>query len=93
MRLAFGSMAGRSDALFQSLRSMSLRRDAKAPVDPSMADLQEFEERSDVRDLRSSLEMARKAGDKKASRSFTSQLNNLIQTIAAEGSRKEERIL
>src|SRR6266567_5392161 len=63
MRLAFGSIAGRNDCLFQRLRSMSLSRDAGAPVDPSVEDLLEFEKRNDVSDLRASLKAARLAGD------------------------------
>jgi hypothetical protein len=81
MKLAFRPMAGRNDSLFQSLRSMSLRRDVGAPVDPIVEDLQEFEGRNGVRGLRTSLETARQAEYKKAFRSVKSQLDNFFETL------------
>jgi len=91
MKLAFGPMAGRNDSLFQSLRSMSLRSDVGAPVDPTVEDLQEFEGRNGVCGLRTSLETARQAEDKKAFRSIKSQLDNFFETVALKGARKEDR--
>lgn len=81
MKLAFGPMARRNDSLFQSLRSMSLRRGVGAPVGPTVEDLQEFERRNGVRGLRTSLETARQAEDK-AFRSIKSQLDNFFETLS-----------
>ncbi|KAF2184554.1 hypothetical protein K469DRAFT_578956, partial [Zopfia rhizophila CBS 207.26] len=83
MRLAFGPIAGRNDCLFQRLCSMSLSRDTDAPVDPSADDLQEFEMRNNVSDLRASLEVAWHAGNEKKSRSIKLQAENLIATLSS----------
>ena len=82
MRLAFGPMAGRNDALFQSLRSMSLSRDAGAPVVVDAQDLEEFEKRRDMRDLRADFERARRTSDKKAAQSIKSQIENRVKTLS-----------
>jgi hypothetical protein len=83
LQLAFGpTAAGRNDNLFQNLRSMSLSRDAGAPVDPSTEDLQSFEERNDVRSLRAALDLSQQARDTKALRSIKSQIENLIETLS-----------
>jgi hypothetical protein len=78
-KLAFGAMAGRNDTLFQNLRSISLRRDADAPVDPSREDLLVFEERKDVRDLRVSIEQCE---DKRVRKLTQCRLDNLIKTLS-----------
>lgn len=80
MKLAFGPMAGRNDDLFQSLRSMSLSRDAGAPVDVSVEDSEEFEKRCDMQGLRADLERARQR-DNKEIRSAKAQIENLIETL------------
>ncbi len=83
LELAFGPEAtGRNDQLFQNLRNMSISRDAGAPIDPGIEDLQSFEERNGVRGLRTDLEATRQANDKKAVRSIKSQLDNLIDTLS-----------
>ncbi|KAF1973216.1 hypothetical protein BU23DRAFT_568519 [Bimuria novae-zelandiae CBS 107.79] len=78
---AFGPMAGRNDDLFQSLRSMSLSRDAGAPVDVSSEDLGEFEKRRDMQGLRADLEKARQRGSKEI-RPVKAQIENLIETLS-----------
>lgn len=83
MGLAFGAMAGRNDRLFQRLRSMSLSRDAGAPVDLSVEDLQGFEKRNDVSNFRASLKAARLAGDKKEAKRIKSQIENRIATLSS----------
>ncbi|KAF2731199.1 hypothetical protein EJ04DRAFT_16250 [Polyplosphaeria fusca] len=83
MRLAFGPMAGRNDCLFQRLRSMSLRRDADAPIDLSVEDVQEFEKRNDVSNLRASLKTTQLAGDKKEAMSIKSRVEYLIETLSS----------
>jgi hypothetical protein len=82
LRLAFGPMAGRNDSLFQNLRNISLGRDADAPIDPSKEDLQEFEKRKDVRDLRASIEAAQRCGHKKEVNKIRHKLDNLIETLS-----------
>lgn len=83
MGLAFGSMAGRNNALFQRLRNMSLQRDANAPIGPSEEDLREFEQRKDVCDLRGSLEAAKRAGDRKAATALDGQLRYIIKILSS----------
>lgn len=75
-------MAGRNDALFQSLRSMSLSRDAGAPVAVDAEDLEEFEKRRDMRDLRADFEKARQTSDKEGARSIKSQIENRVKTLS-----------
>lgn len=60
---------------------MSLPWDMDASVDPNIEDLQAFEERNDVCELRTFLEVAQQVGDKKVYRSFLLQLNTLIVTL------------
>lgn len=79
MKLAFGSMTGQNDSLFQNLRNMSLSRDAGAPVGISVEERKAFENRRDVCDLRAKAEQARGT---KAFRSLKSQINTLLQALS-----------
>jgi hypothetical protein len=61
MRLAFGHMAGENDALFLSLRNISLGKDPDAPIDPTEEDLLGFDWRIDVADIRADIEAKQQA--------------------------------
>ena len=82
MKLAFGSMTGQNDYLFQSLRNMSLRRDANAPIDPTPDDLREFEQRKDVSDFRAPIEAAKL---KAQLRSLTMSHDLLLPSLKRKG--------
>ena len=92
MKLAFGSMTGQNDYLFQSLRNMSLRRDANAPIDPTPDDLREFEQRKDVSDFRARIEAAKLAGDSSTAKRLKSHLSSLtilLSSLKVQVRRKE----
>jgi hypothetical protein len=81
-RLAFGSMAGRNDALFQSLRSMSLQRDINAPIDPSAEELRTFHQRRDITRFGKLAKAARLVGDIKAARIFEGRAYTTIRRLS-----------
>jgi len=71
---------------------MSLRRDANAPIEPTLDELQEFEQRKDVSDFHARIKAARLAGDKTAAGLLKGQLRSLIMSLSSlktEAKRKE----
>ena len=82
MGLAFGPMAGKNDILFNNLRSMSLSRDAGAPVNITEKDLKDFENRNDMRGLRSELDNVQHTGSKPDVRSIKSKIKDHVQTLS-----------
>jgi hypothetical protein len=82
MWLAFGSMAGRNDALFQSLRNTSLQRDINAPIDPSAEELRTFHQRRDVTRLGRLARAARLVGDIKTANKFKARAYATIKRLS-----------
>jgi hypothetical protein len=82
MTLAFGSMARRNDALFRSIRSVSLQRDINAPIDPSAEELRIFHQRRDVTGLRRLAKAARLVEDIKAAGLFEGRASAKIKRLS-----------
>ncbi|RYP01717.1 hypothetical protein DL764_006110 [Monosporascus ibericus] len=78
MSLAFGKDAGRDDKLFAMLRDMSVSRDANAPVDITMDEHREFEQRKDVSGLRHEIATVANGNERTKLRA---KLHNLLKTL------------
>ena len=77
---AFGDRAGADEArLFALLRNASLKRDEFAPIDPTPAELQCFEQRRDIRLLRARYA---ETTEKKAREDLRAQLSYLMQILS-----------
>ena len=71
------------DGLERAMRTMTLRRDPDAPVLPSPEDLQSFELRRDVSDLRERLRKAKAANPNRETwNAIYMQIRNLIQYLS-----------
>ncbi|OAG09319.1 uncharacterized protein CC84DRAFT_1171913 [Paraphaeosphaeria sporulosa] len=81
VKLAFRSMAGRNNNLFQSLHSMSLSQDAGAPINVSTENLGEFKKRRDMQGLHADLKKARHK-DNKEIQSVKAQIKNLVKALS-----------
>lgn len=70
------------DSLDQLMRSMSLQRDANAPIGPTQGDLENFELRHDVSKLRESVRETQTKGTRREQARARSQLKALLSNLA-----------
>ena len=76
--------AWRSEPLERAMRTMSLKSDPNAPVEPSTEYLQSFERRRDVSDLRRDMEQAKAAKDRKMCRLLYWKIKRLIENLSRQ---------
>ena len=81
MGLAFRSIAGRNNTLFQRLYNMSLQRDINTPIGLNKEDLRKFKQYKDIYNLYKSLEVVKQAGDYKAATALNRQLRYIIKIL------------
>ncbi|KAL8285643.1 hypothetical protein RB600_009869 [Gaeumannomyces tritici] len=85
-RIAFGNRAGNNERLFESLRDLSLRGDASAPIYPTAAELKAFEGREDMRALRAAygkLKRDTSSEAKKEANRVQSRIGKLVRELCA----------
>ncbi|KAI0965360.1 hypothetical protein F4678DRAFT_485319 [Xylaria arbuscula] len=85
VQIAFGEHAGAGDAdLFEALRHSLLQRDPDAPIYISEQDLQAFEERQDMRDLRCAYRetVAESSSDSPAAKKIAAKILWIRRTLS-----------
>ena len=76
--------AWHSEPLERAMRTMSLKCDPNAPVEPSADYLESFDRRRDVSGLRRDIEEAKAAKDRKTWRPLYLKLKRLIENLSRQ---------